>query len=342
MPRRRKSQRPNATGRSDTSRFVRLDYRLLQSNAYRSLTPNARALLIELAMLYNGENNGSLYLGVQDAAHRMGLADHHAAGRAFDELQFRGFIEMTQDAHFGVKAAEISRARTWRLTCFPGPGRKMADWSFMDCEPEPQTPERRRMERGQRALKAYRKARDLNKLPVVDFTTLKKNPGGGFHRDDTPGASQPVVDSTTLNRANGGNPTNACMVDSHHHIATMGTVARSPSRDWPRAGGTRSKARRSSDHYDDANGTRSIPHIVNGPRRACEQCNQPFELTRLDRAYVRRFCSERCRKAAERARYYRRCRAGTNMSLMSTPRGEHHVDVANVRRPQNCYVGDTR
>jgi hypothetical protein len=180
---RRRRNRPNATGRNDTSRFVRLDYRLLHSNAYRSLTPNARTLLIELAMLYNGENNGSLYLGVQDAAHRMGLSDHHAAGRAFDELRLRGFIEMTQDAHFEVKASETSRARTWRLTCFPGPGRKMADWAFMECEPEPQTAERRRMERGQRALKSYRKARDLNKLPVVDSTTMQQNAGGGIHHD---------------------------------------------------------------------------------------------------------------------------------------------------------------
>ncbi|GGC24499.1 hypothetical protein GCM10011371_10180 [Novosphingobium marinum] len=180
---RRRRNRPNATGRNDTSRFVRLDYRLLHSNAYRSLTPNARVLLIELGMLYNGDNNGSLYLGVQDAAHRMGLADHHAAGRAFDELQSLGFIEMTQDAYFEVKASETSRARTWRLTCFPRPGRKQADWTFMEREPEPQTAERRRMERGQRALKAYRKARDLNKLPVVDSTTIKKNAGGGFHHD---------------------------------------------------------------------------------------------------------------------------------------------------------------
>jgi len=82
----RKRGKPNAKGRRDTSRFVRLDYRLLHSPAYRSLTPNARSLLIELNMLYNGENNGSLYLGVQDAAYRMGLSDHHAASRAFDEL----------------------------------------------------------------------------------------------------------------------------------------------------------------------------------------------------------------------------------------------------------------
>lgn len=180
----RRRSRPNATGRNDTSRFVRLDYRLLGSNAYRSLSPNARSLLTEFVMLYNGENNGSLYMSVQDAAHRLGVADHHAASRAFDELQSRGFIVMTQAAHFSVKASETSRARTWRLTWLQGPGRKLADWTFIDREPEPQTPERKRMERGLRALKAYRKARDLNKLPEVVSTTIQSNTGGGFHHDD--------------------------------------------------------------------------------------------------------------------------------------------------------------
>jgi len=110
---------------------------------------------------------------VQDAAHRMGVADHHAASRAFDELQSRGFIEMTNDAHFSVKASETSRARTWRLTWVRGPGRKQADWTFINREPEPKTAEHKRMERGLRVLKRYRKARDLNMLPVVDSTTMK-------------------------------------------------------------------------------------------------------------------------------------------------------------------------
>lgn len=36
--------------------------------------------------------------------------------------------------------------------------------------------------------------------------------------------------------------------------------------------------------------------------RCCEQCEEPFMLDRIDRAHPRRFCSERCRKAAERKR----------------------------------------
>jgi hypothetical protein len=154
MGKRRNRNRVNATGRNNTSRFVRLDYRLLNSNAYRSLSPNARSLLVDLLMLYNGENNGSLYLGVRDAAHRMGVADLTAASRAFDDLVALGFTELTQEAHFTVKASETSRARCWRLTWEAGPGRKAPSWDFLEREPEPQTTARKRMERGLRALKA--------------------------------------------------------------------------------------------------------------------------------------------------------------------------------------------
>lgn len=69
----RKKNRPNATGRNPTSRFVGLRHSLLSSNAYRSLSCAARALLVELVMLHNGENNGSLYLSVRDAAARLGF-----------------------------------------------------------------------------------------------------------------------------------------------------------------------------------------------------------------------------------------------------------------------------
>jgi hypothetical protein len=169
---RRKKNKVNATGRNQTSRFVRLDYRILQSSAYRALSPNARSLLVELASLFNGENNGSLYLSVRDAGCRMGVVDLTAVSRAFDELQSLGFIVMTKDAHFRVKASESSRARCWRLTWLPGPGRKIATWDFDRMEPEPKTPARKRMERGLMALKRYHKARGSGHFPVWDSNTL--------------------------------------------------------------------------------------------------------------------------------------------------------------------------
>lgn len=172
MAKRRNRNRVNATGRNPTDRFVRLPFRLLISNAYRSINPNARVLLSELLMLYNGQNNGSLYLSVRNAAHRIGVADLSAASRAFDDLMAMGFIEIAQDAHFSVKAADASRARCWRLTWLVGPGRKAPSWDFLDREPESRTKAYKRMERGLKALKEYRKARDRGLLPILDFDTL--------------------------------------------------------------------------------------------------------------------------------------------------------------------------
>lgn len=169
--RKRNRNKPNHKGRNPTSRFARLDHRLLNSPAYRALGTAARALLVELTMLDNGENNGSLYLSIRDAAGRLGMADLTAVRSAFDELQELGFIDMTEAASFHVKAAEKSRARCWRLTWLAGPGRKGPSMAFMDCRPQPGTKAHKRMERGTRALKAFRKARDSGRLPVLDSDT---------------------------------------------------------------------------------------------------------------------------------------------------------------------------
>lgn len=168
----RRRKNVNINGRNRSGRFARLDHKMLNSNAYRSLTPNARSLLVELIMLHNGENNGSLYLSVRDAAHRLGAADTTVATNAFAELVDLGFIEMTKDSHFSVKANEASRARCWRLTWEVGPGRKAPDLRYLERQPDPGTPAHRRMERGLKVLKAYRRDRDQEKFPVLDSMTF--------------------------------------------------------------------------------------------------------------------------------------------------------------------------
>lgn len=200
-----------ANGRNRTTRFARLDHGLLKSPAYRALSCTARALLVELVMLYNGENNGALYLSVRDAAARLGLSDLEAACKAFAELEAMGFLVCTVDAHFRVKAAEHSRARCWRLT-FEFVGRKGPTLDYLEHEPAPKTKARKRMERGLRALKAYRKARDAGKLPVLENRTMVPIPA------DIP--AEAVRVSRTLNGQNGGNLPKSIVRDSITHIAT--------------------------------------------------------------------------------------------------------------------------
>lgn len=163
----------DATGRSKYTRFARLDHGLLEAPAYRSLSPNARALLTELAMLENGRNNGEMFLSVRDACDRMGVADHNAASNAFAELETMGFIECTRDAHFAVKAGEGSRARCWRLTWLSTPCQRIGPTcDFRDRRPEPGTRANKRLIAGCEALKRYKKLQASGSLPVLESAAL--------------------------------------------------------------------------------------------------------------------------------------------------------------------------
>lgn len=170
--RKRNSSRVNATGRNDqTDRFAGLRHRFLIKEAYRSLDPVARALLVEVVMLESGKNNGSLWLSVADATDRLGMSDQHATIRAFADLQDRGFIRMTKDAHFSIKAAETSRARCWRLTWLSCDGKPPTnDWEKYVAPPN--TKARKRADRGLRAMARYRKALAAHQMPTVEFTAL--------------------------------------------------------------------------------------------------------------------------------------------------------------------------
>lgn len=212
MARRRKRSNMLPNGRNSTSRFARLDHRILHSNAYRALSPNDRSMLVELISLYNGENNGSLYLSVRDAAHRMGVADLTAASRSFDTLQALGFIELTLKHEFRSGSSGQSRARCWRLTWLPGPGRKAPSWELLDKEPEPQSPARKRMERGLRALKSYRQGRERGRFPALDSNMLEQ-----FRPANR---AEAVSDSDTSEAENGRNPPIPTVRETATHIAT--------------------------------------------------------------------------------------------------------------------------
>jgi len=105
MARPRKAKvHPTGRNVNRQSSFARLDHNILHSAAYRSLNPAARSLLVEIISMFKGNNNGALWLSVRDAADRMGVSDTKTASRAFLDLETVGFIDMTKDAFFKVKA----------------------------------------------------------------------------------------------------------------------------------------------------------------------------------------------------------------------------------------------
>lgn len=172
MPSRKRGRnKVNATGRNEntTKRFAGIPHEILISAAYRSLDCTARALLLDLVMMENGHNNGSVWLSVRDAVDRLGIADARPAIRSFEMLQATGLIAMTKEAHFSIKAADTSRARCWRLTWRPF-DRKPPSNEWQDYQPPAGSSENKRADKGLRAMARYRKQQAAKKIPIVDFT----------------------------------------------------------------------------------------------------------------------------------------------------------------------------
>src|SRR5262245_47472335 len=96
-----------------TERWVQLKYWLLQSQAWRSLPGNARALYIELARRYNGSNNGRIPYSAREAIAALHISKSTAA-RLLKTLEDRGFIVCTKRGAFSLKTTKD--ASEWRLT----------------------------------------------------------------------------------------------------------------------------------------------------------------------------------------------------------------------------------
>jgi hypothetical protein len=98
-------QKTNKTGRNERyEHFTMLTRDLMETPAWRALSPNAQALYPWLRLEWKGpkaNNNGQIILSVRQAAKALGVARNTAA-RAFHHLQAKGFIAMTEMPALGV------------------------------------------------------------------------------------------------------------------------------------------------------------------------------------------------------------------------------------------------
>ena len=103
----------NATGRAlrDTA-HVRLHAYLMNSAAWRSLNVCARAGLVEIYALFNGLNNGAIFMSERELGRRLAI-DRRTARKALADLVDRGFIAATERGGFVRK---VRHATCWRLT----------------------------------------------------------------------------------------------------------------------------------------------------------------------------------------------------------------------------------
>lgn len=211
----KKVSKPLANGRNKApmDRFTRIGHKMQSSAAYRSLNSNARSLLFEMTMMHNGDNNGSLWLSVRDAARRMGVSDINAARQAFDDLEEAGFISMTVNSFFEVKTASKSRARCWRLTWLPVVGVCGATDEWKSYTPA-DGKKAKRAAVGRKALDDFRNATAENRLPVLDFNTLRAIMASEIQKKPLA-----VLDSNTALTQNRAELDKGSVLDSNTHIA---------------------------------------------------------------------------------------------------------------------------
>jgi hypothetical protein len=92
--------------------FIAVERYIMQSIAFRSLTPNARAAYLEVCFGFDGSNNGQILLSSQMLADRINR-NKSTAARALQELEQLGFVECRSRGGFSCK---LPHASEWRLT----------------------------------------------------------------------------------------------------------------------------------------------------------------------------------------------------------------------------------
>lgn len=96
----------NRRGPARAEHHVRLYAHELRCEAYRSLNPAARALLVEFRALFTGGEN-RIYMSVREAMRRLGVGQWQAE-RAISQLLDRGFIERIEKGSFDRKCRAAS------------------------------------------------------------------------------------------------------------------------------------------------------------------------------------------------------------------------------------------
>lgn len=109
-------------GRSKHEPFVRLHRGVTNGSAWKSLSCEARSLLIEIWTRHNGTNNGVIAYSHREARQALRIGNGKVQ-QAFRELQDKGFLIARVRGSFEWKlGAGQGRATEWEITTEPCDG----------------------------------------------------------------------------------------------------------------------------------------------------------------------------------------------------------------------------
>jgi len=129
-----KRRKKNLNNIRDVETFVQFPKYMQDSPGYKSLVlhcTGALAIYIDLAMRYNGVNNGEISYAVRDGKENLGI-NPNTVGKYLKALERYGFIITTQKGSFDLKKRHAS---TYELTMWDVIGKHKAKKSFMTYKP---------------------------------------------------------------------------------------------------------------------------------------------------------------------------------------------------------------
>lgn len=128
--------------RRDGPHFVQVFRYLLASPGYQALSLAGRAAFIEVAALYNGNNNGNIAIPARWLQERLGVKSKSTASKVLIELEQKGFVVSTKVGKFTLHTRSAAEYRlTWHRDDRTG---HLPTKDFLHYHPgEPDQPKRR-------------------------------------------------------------------------------------------------------------------------------------------------------------------------------------------------------
>lgn len=248
--------------------FTGLPHVVQDSAAFQHLSLWARAVLLEIVREFKGFNNGEIYLSVDQICQRLSNSNRRKACRAVAELMEHGLIDVSAEGQWRER-----QARQFRLTFVTSgkfPNLRPATNEYRSWGPTEKSGGNASSPRRPRAGNASSpEADDAGNAPSpAIFARLRKTAISALICEGVAG------DAVSLH------------ISEPFQGPEKGSVS---TPDYPpNSGRPKSSA--------------AILPFPEAVKPCCEKCGEPFETGHHRGPHVKRYCSERCRKAAETLR----------------------------------------